>query len=45
MAQRLPPRRWDTRAGTIELQIPKLRQDSYFPTLIEARRVRLLALV
>jgi putative transposase len=24
------PRRWDTRAGEIELQIPKLRQGSYF---------------
>ena len=24
-------RRWDTRAGEIELQIPKLRQGSYFP--------------
>ena len=25
------PRRWDTRAGEIELQIPKIRQGSYFP--------------
>src|SRR5437763_16093734 len=25
------PREWDTRAGTIELAIPKLRQGSYFP--------------
>ena len=33
-----PPRRWDTRAGTIELQIPKLRQGSYFPVLPEPRR-------
>jgi putative transposase len=24
------PRRWDTRAGEIELQIPKIRQGSYF---------------
>jgi putative transposase len=32
-------RRWDTRAGTISLQIPKLRQGSYFPEwLIEPRR-------
>ena len=31
--QRLRPRRWDTRAGSIELQIPKLRQGSYFPAL------------
>ena len=27
------PRRWDTRAGEIELQIPKLRQGSYFPAV------------
>jgi putative transposase len=33
------PRRWDTRAGTIELAIPKLRQGSYFPEwLLERRR-------
>ena len=32
------PRRWDTRAGTIELHIPKLRQGSYFPALLEPRR-------
>jgi putative transposase len=25
------PRRWDTRAGELELRIPKLRQGSYFP--------------
>jgi transposase-like protein len=32
-------RRWDTRAGSIELRIPKLRQGSYFPDwLIEPRR-------
>ena len=37
-AQRLPARRWDTRAGSIELQIPKLRQGSYFPALLEPRR-------
>jgi len=24
-------RRWDTRVGTIELDIPKLRKGSYFP--------------
>lgn len=24
-------RSWDTRAGTVELAIPKLRQGSYFP--------------
>ncbi len=32
------PRRWDTRPGTIELQIPELRQGSYFPALLEPRR-------
>ena len=25
------PRRWDTRVGTIELAVPKLRAGSYFP--------------
>jgi len=31
-------RDWDTRAGTIELAIPKLRQGSYFPGFLEHRR-------
>jgi putative transposase len=32
-------RRWDTRAGTMELAIPQLRQGSYFPEwLLERRR-------
>jgi putative transposase len=32
-------RRWDTRAGTIDLQIPKLRAGTYFPDwLLERRR-------
>src|SRR4051812_22812193 len=32
-------RAWDTRVGTIGLQIPKLRQGSYFPSwLLEPRR-------
>ena len=32
-------REWDTRAGTIELAIPKLREGSYFPDwLLERRR-------
>src|SRR5215212_4720237 len=31
-------RRWDTRAGEIELQIPKLRRGSYFPSILEPRR-------
>ena len=30
------PRRWDTRAGEIELQIPKMRQGSYFPSFLAA---------
>src|SRR3954471_4890359 len=33
------PREFDTRAGTLELAIPKLRQGSYFPDwLVERRR-------
>lgn len=32
------PREWDTRLGTLELQIPKLRQGSYFPSFLERRR-------
>src|ERR1700760_996512 len=31
-------RDWDTRAGTIELAIPKLRAGSYFPAFLEHRR-------
>jgi putative transposase len=31
-------REWDTRAGTIELAIPKLRTGSYFPSFLEHRR-------
>ena len=31
-------REWDTRAGTIELAIPKLRSGSYFPAFLEHRR-------
>jgi transposase-like protein len=31
-------REWDTRAGTIELAIPKLRHGSYFPGFLEHRR-------
>lgn len=29
---------WDTRAGAIELKIPKLRRGSYFPDFLEPRR-------
>jgi putative transposase len=31
-------RRWDTRAGEIELQIPKIRQGSYFPGFLAPRK-------
>jgi transposase-like protein len=31
-------RDWDTRAGSIELKIPKLRKGSYFPAFLEPRR-------
>lgn len=31
-------RRWDTRVGTIDLAIPKVRDGSYFPSLLEPRR-------
>jgi putative transposase len=31
-------REWQTRAGTMELQIPKIRQGSYFPSFLEPRR-------
>ena len=31
-------RRWDTRAGTIDLRIPKLRQGSYLPAFLDPRR-------
>ena len=31
-------RTWDTRVGTMELHIPKLREGSYFPSLLEPRR-------
>ena len=30
---------WETRAGTIELRIPKLRKGSYFPAFLEPRRM------
>src|SRR3954462_7451704 len=32
------PRRWDTRAGELELQIPKLREGSYFPSFLRPRK-------
>jgi putative transposase len=32
-------RAWETRAGTVELRIPKLRKGSYFPAFLEPRRL------
>lgn len=31
-------RLWDTRAGAVELRVPKLRRGSYFPDFLEPRR-------
>jgi transposase-like protein len=31
-------RTWDTRMGTIELAIPKVRPETYFPSLLQPRR-------
>ena len=38
-------RAWETRAGTIGLQIPKLRKGSYFPAFLEPRRTAEKALM
>ncbi len=38
-------RSWDTRAGRIELSIPKLRKGSYLPSFLEPRRTAEKALV
>jgi putative transposase len=38
-------RSWATRAGELELRIPKLRQGSYFPSFLEPRRRAEQALV
>ena len=32
-------RDWETRAGTVELRIPKLRRGSYYPCFLEPRRM------
>ena len=39
------PRAWATRAGEIELAIPKIRRGSYFPSFLEPRRRSEQALV
>jgi putative transposase len=31
-------RAWDTRAGRIDLEIPRLRKGNYFPSFLEPRR-------
>ena len=31
-------RKWDARVGTIDLAIPRVRDGSYFPSLLEPRR-------
>src|SRR5438876_10139494 len=38
-------RPWDTRVGTIELQVPRVRDGSFFPRLLEPRRRAERALV
>lgn len=38
-------RRWDTRVGSITLQVPRVRDSSYFPSLLEPRRRAERALV
>ena len=38
-------RTWETRAGRIDLAIPKLRRGTYFPTFLEPRRTAEKALV
>src|SRR5262249_28924936 len=40
-----PPRGWATRAGEIELAIPKIRRGSYFPSFLEPRKRSEQALV
>ena len=38
-------RDWETRAGAVELRIPKLRKGSYFPSFLEPRRMAEKALI
>lgn len=38
-------RPWETRAGTVDLKVPKLRRGSYFPAFLEPRRTSEKALV
>jgi len=36
--RRYRERRWETRAGPVDVQIPKLRKGTYFPEFLEPRR-------
>src|SRR6266542_3835424 len=36
---------WDTRVGTVELQVPRVRDGTFFPSLLEPRRRAERALV
>jgi putative transposase len=38
-------REWDTRVGTIELQVPRVRDGSFFPSLLQPRKRAERALV
>jgi transposase-like protein len=38
-------RQWDTRVGTVELKVPRVREGNYFPSLLEPRRRAERALV
>src|SRR3954447_23342156 len=38
-------REWDTRVGTLDLRVPRVRDGSYFPSLLEPRRRAEQALV
>ena len=31
-------RSWDTRVGTVELKVPRVRDSSYFPSLLEPQK-------
>ena len=31
-------REWDTRVGTVELRVPRVRDGSYFPSLLDPRK-------
>ena len=38
-------RRWDTRVGTVELQVPRVRDGGFIPSLLEPRKRAEQALV